>query len=108
MENLKKVYEVLGETCAEMYQAKEDVTFWRNAYQIAQETARLLVEENKRLKEELKNIKKATYKGKMEIRTVTGHVFLQEGEWEYKAEFDCWYMGGDSFPAEICRKVEEA
>ena len=47
-----------------------------------------------------------TFKGKMKISPIHRPAFVLEGNWEYKAEFDCWYMGGDSFPAEICRKME--
>ena len=29
------------------------------------------------------------------------------GTWLYKPEWNCWYVGGQSFPAEIVEKIEE-
>lgn len=48
-----------------------------------------------------------TWYGTMEISPKGMAPFQVTGEWEYKAEFDCWYCGANSFPAEICRKVTE-
>ena len=39
--------------------------------------------------------------GTMQINRVDGKPLLKSGEWQY----DCWYLNGESFPAEICRKV---
>ena len=29
-----------------------------------------------------------------------------EADWLYKPEYDCWYGGGCSYPAEICERIE--
>lgn len=28
------------------------------------------------------------------------------GDWLYRPDTDCWYCGGKSYPAEICRILE--
>ena len=30
-----------------------------------------------------------------------------EGDWLYKPEYNCWYCGGWSYPAEIVTDIEE-
>ena len=30
-----------------------------------------------------------------------------EGDWLYKPEHDCWYVGGFSYPAEIVTNIRE-
>ena len=30
-----------------------------------------------------------------------------EGDWLYKPEWDCWYVNGSSYPAEIVEVVED-
>ena len=49
------------------------------------------------------------FRGKMLITPTTGirHPFEIEGTWLYKPDYDCWYCGGDSFPAEICSVIED-
>lgn len=47
-----------------------------------------------------------TWNGTMMITTVNRESFSLTGAWEYSEEHDCWYLDGESFPAEICRKVD--
>lgn len=30
-----------------------------------------------------------------------------EGDWLYKPDYDCWYVGGFSYPAEIVTDIRE-
>ena len=41
----------------------------------------------------------------MQINRVDGEPLLKSGEWQYDPWWNCWYLNGESFPAEICRKV---
>jgi len=43
--------------------------------------------------------------GTMQINRVDGEPLLKSGEWQYDPWWNCWYLSGESFPAEICRKV---
>ena len=43
--------------------------------------------------------------GTMQINRMDGEPLLKSGEWQYSPEHNCWYLNGESFPAEICRKV---
>ena len=43
--------------------------------------------------------------GTMQINRVDGEPLLKSGEWQYDPWWNCWYLNGESFPAEICRKV---
>ena len=45
--------------------------------------------------------------GTMKISPITGDPFYITGEWEYKAEYNCYYCDGVSYPAEICEEVDE-
>ena len=31
--------------------------------------------------------------------------FVEQGEWIYKPEYNCWYCGGRSFSADICEVI---
>ena len=33
--------------------------------------------------------------------------FRIHGTWLYKPEYDCWYVNGRSYPAEIVSKIQE-
>lgn len=43
--------------------------------------------------------------GTMQINRVDGEPLLKSGEWQYDPWWNCWYLNGESFPAEICGKV---
>ena len=43
--------------------------------------------------------------GTMQINRVDGEPLLKSGEWQYDPWWNCWYLNGESFSAEICRKV---
>ena len=47
----------------------------------------------------------ANWTGTMQINRVDGEPLLKSGEWQYDPWWNCWYLNGESFPAEICRKV---
>lgn len=40
--------------------------------------------------------------GTMQINRVDGEPLLKSGEWQYDPWWNCWYLNGESFPAEIC------
>lgn len=48
------------------------------------------------------------FHGKMRIvpKTVLINPFEVEGDWLYKPETDCWYNGGNSYPASVCYILE--
>ena len=33
--------------------------------------------------------------------------YKENGDWLYKPEWDCWYVNGSSYPAEIVENIEE-
>ena len=33
--------------------------------------------------------------------------YKEHGDWLYKPEWDCWYVNGSSYPAEIVENIEE-
>ncbi len=43
----------------------------------------------------------------MKINRIDGEPMLKSGVWEYDDWWNCWYLDGESFPAEICEKVTE-
>ena len=47
------------------------------------------------------------FKGKGTIVPVNGEPYTITGIWLYKPEWNCWYVGGRSFPAEIVTDIEE-
>lgn len=46
-------------------------------------------------------------RGKGTIVPVNGPPYTITGTWLYKPEWNCWYVGGRSFPAEIVDDIEE-
>lgn len=40
-------------------------------------------------------------------KTVNLSVMAVSGTWLYKPEFDCWYVGGRSYPSEIVEIVKD-
>lgn len=40
-------------------------------------------------------------------KTINLAVMKVSGVWLYKPEFDCWYVGGRSYPAEIVEIVKD-
>ena len=48
------------------------------------------------------------FRGTMRITPLSGNCGYEvTGTWLYKPEYDCWYCGGNSYPAEICEVVED-
>ena len=47
------------------------------------------------------------FRGAMRISPVSYPPFTKCGTWLYKPEYNCWYCGGSSFPAEICEVWED-
>lgn len=47
------------------------------------------------------------FRGKGTIVPVNGEPYTITGTWLYKPEWNCWYVGGRSFPAEIVTDIEE-
>lgn len=43
---------------------------------------------------------------KIEHRLRTAEI-LEDKDWLYKPDTDCWYGAGRSFPADICTPIEE-
>ena len=33
--------------------------------------------------------------------------YINDKDWLYKPDTDCWYGNGQSFPADICTSIEE-
>lgn len=49
------------------------------------------------------------FRGKMLI-SPKGNIrppFIVDGDWLYKPEYDCWYSGASSYPADICEIIED-
>ena len=48
------------------------------------------------------------FRGVMMIRPVNGkQPFTKSGTWLYQPQYDCWYCGGISYPADICEVWED-
>ena len=52
-------------------------------------------------------MKKCAWYGTIKIKPVTGEPFYLTGEWEYRGDYNCWYLDGNSYPEEICELVVE-
>ena len=49
------------------------------------------------------------FRGKATIQPVSKSrkSYVEEGDWLYKPEHDCWYVNGSSYPAEIVEDIVE-
>jgi hypothetical protein len=47
------------------------------------------------------------FRGTAVIKPVNRPPYTVNGTWLYKPEYDCWYVNGESYPAEIVTEIRE-
>lgn len=47
------------------------------------------------------------FHGSMRIDYELHRELIENKDWLYKPDTDCWYGAGRSFPADVCKPIEE-